>query len=481
MKAENIEDIYELSPVQKGILFHSLYAPELGLYFIQFSYTLRGLLNVVAFDSAWQQVAARHTALRTSFYWEEIDKPLQVVHRQVKVPLEQQDWRGIDPVEQQKRLESFLKSDRSSGFDFSQAPLMRLTLIRLADYSYQLVLSKHHLILDGWSSALVMKEFVQLYEALCQGQDVPLASCRPFGDYIAWLRKQDLSKAEVFWRWLLSKVKAPTPLTNLDVDNLSSQEERYDEQQLKLSEATTAALQSLARQHQLTLNTLVQGAWTVLLSYYSCKNDVVYGCTVSARPVDLMGAESMVGMFVNTLPVRVKVDAQQYLLPWLKQLQAQQVEMRQYDYSPLVEVQGWSEVPRGTPLFESIFVFENYPVARVLREWEGDVELQNSSDFYKTNYPLTVVAYPGSELVLGISYDCRRFDAATIATILEHFKILLQGMVTNPEVRLKDLSLLTVTEQYITLRLEKEVNFDFDFCNGSPGIVVKNPLEWGVV
>jgi hypothetical protein len=461
MKTENIEDIYELSPVQKGILFHGLYAPEMGLYFIQFSYTVRGNLNVVAFERAWQQVIARHTILRTSFYWEEIDKPLQVVHRQVKVPLEQQDWRGIESTEQQERLESFLKCDRDRGFDFSQAPLMRVTLIRLADEVYQIIWSKHHLILDGWSGPLVFKEVIQLYEAFCQNQDVSLALCRPFKDYIAWLRKQDLSKAEEFWRRLLSGVKAPTPLSHIEVDNSSNQTERYDEEQIKLSAATTATLQSLARQHQLTLNTLFQGAWAFLLSRYSCQNAIVYGCGVSGRPVELVGVESMVGVFINTLPVRVQVDPEQFLLPWLKQLQAQQVEMRQYEYSPLVDVQGWSEVPRGIPLFESIVVFENYPTLGNVHKGEQKLEIEKFTSFYKTNYPLNVIGYPGSELAIGINYDSRRFDAATIVGILWHFEILLEDIAMNPEVRLKDLSLLTPEQKRFALLLEKEVTFDF--------------------
>ena len=461
MKTENIEDIYELSPVQKGILFHSLYAPELRLYFIQFSYTVRGHINVVAFERAWQQVVAQHTILRTSFYWEEIDKPLQVVYRQIRVPIEQHDWRGVDPTEQQEHLASFLKCDRDQGFDFSQAPLMRLNLIRLADEVYQIIWSKHHLILDGWSAPLVFKEVIQLYAAFCQGKNVSLVPCRPFKDYIAWLRKQDLPKAEEFWRRSLSGVKAPTPLTNLGVKNSPNQTERYDEEQIKLSVATTATLQSLARQHQLTINTLFQGAWAFLLSRYSCQTSVVYGCGVSGRPVDLTAVESMVGVFINTLPVSVQVDPEQFLLPWLKQLQDKQVEMRQYEYSPLVDVQGWSEVPRGIPLFESIVVFENYPALGEAQKGKLKLEVEKSTAFYKTNYPLNVIGYPGSELVLGINYDGRRFDSTTITGILRHFEILLEGIAMNPEVRLKDLSLLTLEQKRFALCLEKEAIFDF--------------------
>jgi hypothetical protein len=467
MRAENIQDIYELSPTQQGILFHSLYAPESGVYFVQVNFALRGNLNVAAFEQAWQEVASRHTALRTGFFWENLNKPLQVVYQQVQLSLEQHDWRGIDKALQQQQLEVFLQRDRASGFDFSQPPLMRLTLIRLGDRSYQFVWSKHHLNLDGWSTALVLKDVFQIYAALCQGKDVSLATCRSFGDYIAWLQQQDLSKAEAFWRQILSGVQAPTSLTNLYVDNLSSQEERYEEQQIKLSVATTAALQSLAKQQQLTLNTLVQGAWAILLSRYSGQKDVIYGSTVSGRPADLAGAESMVGLFINTLPVRAKVEAEQSLLVWLRQLQTQLVEMRQYEYSPLVEVQGWSEIPRGMPLFESIVVFENYPVDRALWECQFELEIESLRSFEPTNYPLTVTAVPGSEFEIGICYDRRRFDAATITGILQHFEILLQGIVTNPEVCLKDLSLLTAFELHTASILEKEVTFDFNFaaCN----------------
>ncbi|NER84665.1 MAG: non-ribosomal peptide synthetase, partial [Leptolyngbya sp. SIO1D8] len=346
MKAENIQDIYELSPAQQGILFHSLYTPDSGMYIAQRCFLLRGSLHLMAFQSAWQQVVDRHAALRTSFYWEKLDKALQVVHEEVKFPLAQYDWRALSSAERQKRLDAFLESDRNTGFDLSRPPLIRLSLIQLSEDTYQIVLSQHHLILDGWSSSLVLKEFVERYEALSCEQDNSLLPSRSYGEYIAWLQQQDLSKAEIFWRQLLSGIKAPTPLIKINSDTFSSQEDRYDEQSLRLSTETTAALQSMAQLHHLTLNTLVQGAWAVLLSRYSGELDVVYGNTVSGRPADLVGAESMVGMFINTLPIRVTVNPEQSVVSWLNQLQARLVEMRQYEYSPLVEVKRWSEMPK---------------------------------------------------------------------------------------------------------------------------------------
>lgn len=463
-----IQDIYELTPIQKGILFHSLYAPEAGLYFMQTGYTVRGNLNCVAFEQAVQQISLRHTILRTSFYWEEADKPLQVVHQQTTIPLEQQDWRDVSSLEIQERLQSFLQSDRERGFDFSQAPLMRITLIRMADQAYEIIQSVHHVILDGWSTSAVMGEVIQLYQALCYGQGDgrgTLPASLPFKTYFSWLQKQDLSKAELYWRQALRSIKAPTPLTALESKNLSTLAERYDEQQIKLSITDSAAIQSLARHHQLTLNTLFQGTWALLLSRYSGQTQVSYGCCVSGRPAELEGIESMVGVFINTLPVWVDVNPEQALLPWLKQLQSQLVEVRQYEYSPLVDVQGWSRVSRGTPLFESIVVFENYPTPQIVKQGENDLELQKSTVFYKTNYPLTIVGYPGSELVFGISYDCRRFDASTITEILKHFEIMLQSMIDTPDIRLKDLSLLTPAEQQLSQFLEQEATFDFALCH----------------
>ncbi len=448
MKADNIQDIYELSPLQQGILFHSLYAPESAVYFVQLCYSLKGNLNILAFEQAWQEVVNHHTILRTAFYGENLEKPLQVVHREAKISLIQHDWQNINPNEQPQKLQAFLESDRTANFDLTQPCLMRLHLIRYTDDDYYFIWSKHHLILDGWSTALVLKKVVEIYQSLCQCESLPLVLSSSFGDYIGWLQQQDLNKAKTFWQQLLKGVIAPTPLINLTAQNSSNQPEKYNQQVIKLSQTTTTALQSLAKHNQLTFNTLVQGAWSLLLSRYSRETDVVYGVTVSGRPADLAKAESMVGMFINTLPVRVTVNAEESLLSWLKKLQSQLAEIRQYEYSPLVEVQGWSEIPRGLPLFESILVFENYPIDQVLKKWQDTLAVQSISSVDHTNYPLTVSILPGEELEIVIDYQHNRLDFVTINRMLGHFQTLLQGMVNNPHIQLKDLPLLTDPEKH---------------------------------
>lgn len=445
-KRKNIEDIYPLSPTQQGILFHALYAPKSGVYLAQISCTLSGSLNVSALKEAWQLVMERHPVLRTSFRWVSSEQPFQVVYRHVKLPWEQHYWRGVS---QQECLKNFLEADRQRDFDLDKPPLMRLALIQLSEENYQFVWSKHHLILDGWSTVLVFKEVFDAYEALHQGDNLPVIHSRAYGDYIAWLRQQDLSAAEAFWRNTLKGFTAPTPLiVNRDFGSTSSGNEDHDEQQIQLSEATTTALHFLAQQHQLTLNTLLQGAFALLLSRYSGEEDIVFGTTSSGRPPTLAGVESMVGVFINTLPARVHVESGEFLLPWLKKLQAQQAQARQYEYSPLVEVQAWSDVPRGMPLFESILVFENYPVNSSLPKQSENLGIREVRFVESINYPLTVVVGVGSELSLKIWYSRQHFDAATITRMLGHLQTLLEGMVANPNQHLKELQLLTEAERH---------------------------------
>ncbi|MEH1968901.1 condensation domain-containing protein [Nostoc sp.] len=464
MKAENVEDIYELTPVQKGMLFHCLYASESALYFFHHTLTLHGNPNVEAFEQAWQRVVDRHTVLRTGFYWEDIDNPLQVVYKQVKITLNQYDWRGIEEAEQQERFKSFLESDRKLGFDFSQPCLMRLTLIRLADERYEFIWSNHHITTDGWSGPIILEECLQIYEALCECKEVTLPPARPFRNYIDWLQQQNIAKTESFWRQALQGVKAPTPLTYIENNQLSNQEERYDEERIKLSEATTKALLSFATKNRLTLATLVHGIWSILLSRYTSRNNIIYGCTVTGRPVDLAEVDSIVGMFINTLPINVKLNTEQQLLSWLQDFQTQLVEARHHEYTPLTQIQGWSQVPRNLPMFETIVVVENLPVSQFVRNWKGNIGFKQTGTYYRNNYPLNLVIYPESEIIVAISYDSRRFDITTITGIIRDFQILLQQIITNPYVQIKDLSFLVPQQQQITTVLEKEALFDLELA-----------------
>ncbi len=453
-----IQDLYPLSPLQQGMLFHDLYAPESGMYVERLRYTIRGNLNIAAFEQAWRQVIERHPILSSAFVWEEVDEPLQIVFREIELPLVLQDWRGVSSAEQEERLQAYLAAILQRGFELSQAPLTRLTLIRMADDAYEFIWSYHHLLLDGWSVSLILGEVISLYESFCQGQKPQLEKTRPYRDYIAWLKEQDQARAEDFWRNALKGFTSPISIglngglnsgVNGGNGNLAGLEKEYKVLQMHLSKATAEKLDAFTRQHRLTLNTVVQGAWALLLSRYSGEQDVIFGAVASGRPADLAGSESMVGMFINTLPVRVQAPPEAVVLSWLEQLQAQQLEARKYEYNPLVKVREWSEVPRGLSLFESIMVFENPTMSVRLGRQEGSPEITYSIHHATvTGYPLTIVVEPGpAGVAIGITYDRRRYDVETIQRMQTHLQTLLDGILANPRERISKLLLLTEAER----------------------------------
>ena len=370
-----IEDIYGLSPLQQGLLFHTIYAPQAGEYVIQLSYRIEGEINAEALKRAWQQVVARHAVLRSSFHWEEKVEPVQVVHQQVELVLEQQDWREMDESAQQQRLERQLSEDRRRGFELQQAPLMRVQLVQTAEQSYWFIWSFHHVLLDGWSLPLLIKEVMDRYEAESRGMPLKMARAQAYRKYIQWLREQDLMKAEAYWRKRLAGFIEPTPLPLSSSYENAPAAEGHRNETIELSEAATQRLRHYSRQQQVTLNTVVQAAWALLLWHYTGNHDLVYGATVSGRPAELADVEEMVGLFINTLPVRVQVRAEQEVGEWLRQLLTEQVEMRQYEYSPLVKVQGWSEVARGRALFDTHIAFENYPLETVFESYSPNSPL----------------------------------------------------------------------------------------------------------
>ena len=374
--------------------------------------------------------------------------PLQVVFKQGNLPWHELDWRALTPEQQQEQLMVYLDADHQQDFDLIQAPLMRLCLIRLKEDVSLLLWSSHHALLDGWSLPLLIKDVFTCYEAISQGERCQLEDRYPYRDYIAWLQRQDLAQARVFWQQVLKGLQVPTPLgIDRSATGQFTHEQKIEMQQVRLSAALNTALRSLAKQQQVTLNTLVQGAWALLLSRYSGQEEVVFGVTVSGRPPDLVGVESMLGLFINTLPLRVQVSPTAFLSPWLRRLQGQQAAWHQYEYSPLAQVQQWSEVPASIPLFESIVVFENYPVSFSFKERMQGIELEQIRAYERTNYALTLVASPGTEFVLQINYQTPRFEASSIRRMLGHLQALLEGMVAYPHKSLAGLSLLTAWEE----------------------------------
>ncbi len=447
MQLQDVEDFYPLSPLQQGLLFHSLSEPDSRMYFNQTLVTLQGELQLPAFERAWADVVARHQILRTFFVWEGVKQPIQVVKNQATMPLEQQDWRGLDEATRQQRLDELRHADLAQGFDLSAAPLMRAWLLRTGEASHDLFWTFHHILMDGWSMFSVLGQVFSAYDALVDGRTLAVSPPRPYRDHITWLSRQSLPAAETFWRKNLRGFDAPTPLPfEPAVEGPLNSGEEFAALELLLPEQTSRALEQLAQSQHVTLNTVLQGAWAMLLGRHSGTDDVVFGTVVSGRPAELTGVEAMVGLFINTLPVRVTLPAAEQVGPWLHRCQGDSAEMREYEYSPLVEVQGWSSVPRGTALFDSIFLFENYKKDSPLEELCTSLQLTDVQWFERHNFPLAALGIPGEQMMLKLIYQTERYSAATVQRLLGHWQELLTGMAADATARLCDLPLLSAQE-----------------------------------
>ena len=425
-----VEDLYPLAPLQEGILFHSLYDPGADPYLEQLTARLEGPLDAPAFAAAWQRVIERHAALRTAFLWKTVDRSVQLVRRRAELPWTVRDWPG------EAGWQELLAADRARGFDLGRAPLMRLTLVRTGESSHRLVWTSHHLIFDGWGFPLILSEVFAFY----QNPGLQLPPARSYRDFIAWLAQRDDSEAERHWREALRGFTEPTPLP---FDHAAATGDPID----RSVTFPAAELEALAQRLQLPLNTLVQGAWALLLSRYSQAMDVVFGAVVSGRPAELPGVESIVGLFINTVPVRARIPEDEPASAWLARFQAEQVGLRQYQWTPLSRVQALSEVPPGEPLFASLLAFENYPIDPSVSGHLGELRIVDAELDERTNYPLglTVVAR-GGDLSLRLSAQ-PRFEPATVERLLAHLGSLLQALAANPDRPPRELPMLSEGER----------------------------------
>ncbi|GHF94796.1 MULTISPECIES: non-ribosomal peptide synthetase [Amycolatopsis] len=439
-----VEDVYPLTPMQQGMLFHSLAGSGRDVYAGHFGAVLDGVTDPDLLARAWQRVLDRTPALRTRVVWEGVAEPLQVVGSGVRLPVTHHDWRGR--ADQAEAVAGLWAQRSGERLDLAVAPLLRLTIVRLTDTRVQLFWTAHHLLADGWSFASVLTDVFTQYALLTGDRThVPVVR-RPYRDYVAWLAEQDKTAAQDHWRELMSGFTAPTPLPFDHAPVRAHRSRSSRDVRLTLSREDSGRLFACAREARLTVNTLLQGAWALLLSRYSGERDVCFGATVSGRPADLPGAESIIGLFINIVPVRVDVDGAEPVLSWLARLQDAQVESRQYEYLSLAQVQAFSDVPRGTSLFDSIVVFENYPYDEDAAARYG-LEVSDYSGDEHTNYALTLSAYAADELQLSLGYDPELFDESTVDRMAGHLETLLAGIARTPRAPLGDLELLTGAER----------------------------------
>ena len=423
----NVEDIYPLTPLQEGLLFHILQGDTSNAYFEQLSWVMANI-DRLALRRAWEAVSARHTILRTRFVWQGLQRPVQIVER--SLPFNQlfwreEDWRKLDPPTQDERFEALMKEERQLGFALEQAPLQRFILVQLDEHRYRLLWSISHLIIDGWSTPIVLDEVTKLYREIHSGQSQNLPKAPLFREYIAWLDRRDKKQDELFWRRYLAGFESPIPIADEKAPGLAHDTSTF------LAEPQTEVIKAFARRHRITLNTVVQVVWALVLRRFSGLSDIVFGATVSGRPEDLERGESMVGLLANTIPFRVRLSSGQETSELLLEYQKQVIETRRYEHAALADIQHWSDVRPGTPLFESLLLFENYPINLGRDSYNHDPnELADAWHFSHTSYPLTLYVFPFDSMQLSLDFDAARMPATRAVRLLQ---AMLQALISLPK------------------------------------------------
>ena len=451
--ASAIEDVYPLTPMQEGLLLHTLLEPGTGLYYMQDRYRINSALDPERFAQAWQAVIARHEALRASFCWNVGEDMLQVIHKPGSTPVEYLDWSNDPEHEQEPRLQALLKSEREAGFDLLNRAPFHLRLIRVGAERYWFMMSNHHILIDAWCHSLLMNDFFDIYMALGEGREAQLATPPRYRDYIAWLQRQNLNEARQWWQQNLQGFERTTPIPSdrpFMRDHAGHGGMVVGDCYTRLDARDGAQLRELAQAHQLTVNTFAQAAWALVLRRLSGDRDVLFGVTVAGRPVEMPEMQRTVGLFINSIALRVKLpedDQRCSVRQWLSGLLDSNMQLREYEYLPLVTIQEHSELPKGQPLFDSLFVFENAPVEVSVLDRAQSLNATSDSGRTHTNFPLTAVCYPGDDLGLHLSYDQRYFDESTVQGMLGEFKRLLLALVQGFHGDMAELPLIGAQER----------------------------------
>ncbi|WP_159888659.1 non-ribosomal peptide synthetase, partial [Paenibacillus puerhi] len=445
----DIEDLYALTPMQQGMLFHSLLDADSGAYFEQMTFDLHGRFDVEAFRHSYTELVQRHEIFRSNVYTGWRNQPLQIIYRRKAAGFETTDLRGIsDAGERAAMVETFMAEDKARGFDLMQDPLMRIQIIRTGEEAYRFIWSSHHLLMDGWCLSLVTAEVFELYFARVEGREPRLKPVSPYSLYVKWLAARDPNEAKAYWSRYLAGYEQQTVLPASKQRDLSAPPV-FGTELLQLGEGLTASMNRLAKQQQVTIHTLLQTVWGLLLQKYNGSHDVVFGSVVSGRPAEIPGIEDMVGLFINTIPVRIHCEREALFQDVLATNQKQALASHAYDTYPLYEIQALTEQKQD--LIRHIMVFENFPiedqVEQVGGEDAGAFDISNVGMVEQTNYDFNLIVTPGSNMGIRFEYNEQVYTAADVQRMQAHLVHLLEQAVANPSIPVSELEVVTAEEK----------------------------------
>jgi amino acid adenylation domain-containing protein/non-ribosomal peptide synthase protein (TIGR01720 family) len=449
--ADTVGDVYPVSSLQAGMLFHSVGNPDDRDYLTQTAYRIDGEFHAAAFVAAWRNVIDRHDILRTTFAWADLPHPVQIVHRRTVVPLRQHDWRhlaqdreGVDAA-----MAGLLAEVRRSGLDLKRTPPLRLDLATVDNNTHYFVWHQHHVLLDGWSAALVLDEVYAAYASLSRDGRLPSSpEPVPYRAHIDWLQRRDVAAERAFWKQALADFETPTRLPFVAAGTADTRGETATLVS-RLDPAVATRLARLAAGHRLTPNAVLQGAWALLLSKYSGETDVLYGTVVSGRAGDRPGLERAVGLLVNTVPLRVSVDERTRCVDWLTALQVTLNNVHRVEHADLAEIARYTRVPSGTRLFESIFQLVNF--ATTDRLPDDGLAMTAIRAYEQAGYPVGLTAAVFDECLLQLTYERDRVRMADAERFLASYVHLLTQLIDRPQARLGELTTVPPADRHLLL------------------------------
>jgi surfactin family lipopeptide synthetase A len=456
-----VKNAYPLSPMQEGILFHYLVDGKSRAYHQQVSYRIKGELNIDLFEQAFNILIKRHDILRTVFVYEKVKRPLQAVFKERTAGVYYEDISHLTGSEKLTYIREFKEKDKASGFDLSKDIPVRYSVLKTSQECYEVIRSQHHIIVDGWCAGILIKEMLSIYSNLKDGKPVNLPKIVPYSVYINWLEKQDKEEAVNYWKIYLENYDTRVSIPKRKYGNGNGY--RRKEHWFSIMQPLTETLEQISRENRVTLNTSFQALWGILLRQYNNTDDVVFGSVVSCRSSGIPGIESMMGLFINTIPVRIQSRDGETFEALLKRVQDEMVTSRKYDYIPLAEIQ--ANTPLKQELLTHIVAFENFPVDKEV-ETLGKTKnlgfsLERADSVEQTNYELDVVVVPGKELNILLRYDSELYDEVLIRRTGEHLLNITRQITSNPAVPLEEIELLSQTEKKRLLDEFNHVNVGY--------------------
>ncbi len=449
---KEIINIYQLSPMQEGMLFHSIKEPETNTYFRQVMLSVSGTLDRVLFEKSFELLVDRHDSLRTVFLYDKVEQPLQVVLKKQKSEISFLDISGLRDEERDSFLEDYLRKDREKVFNLTKDVLIRISVIKTGARECKLLWSFHHILMDGWCTGVLLNDLFEIYRSLKFNIHANLEELRPYTNYVKWLEKRDKSEALSYWKEYLDSYsqQATVPKYKLQDDSLKYLQAEYD---FTINSCITKRLDSLAKGCKVSMNTIFQTLWGILLQKYNNTGDVVFGSVVSGRPTDLIGVDRIVGLFINTIPVRVKSESGESFTEVLARMQKAALESENHSYFPLYEIHANTELKQE--LFDHIIAFENYPMGK---DWAFSKDtygigfcVDGFEMYQKTNYSFNIIVTPGTDIKVRLIYNANFFDEYIIRNIEKHFNNAMYAVLDNPQIEIGKIDILSDEEKSLTL------------------------------